>query len=101
MRPIEDFADDRARDGEHHGLSCSPWLDPARGFIDEAQEESGDRHNYLDWDLRQALISGESTPEYREAMMIAIQANKTSYMAAEKARSLRAEARAAKKGEQK
>jgi len=96
MKPLEDFADERARVGEVAGKSCSPWLDPARDFATEAQEESGDRHNYLTWELHQARIAGEASDEYVEAMMIAIQANRTSYVAALRAQQLRSQTREAK-----
>lgn len=86
MKPLEDFADERARAGEVLGKSVAPWLEPGRDFIAEAQEEAADRHNYLTWAIHSARMAGTATQEFLEAMMVAIQANKTSYAKVEQAR---------------
>jgi hypothetical protein len=96
-KPLEEFAAERARDGEfafpNRPWVSTPWLDPQRPFIDEAQEESGDRHNYLSWDQVQARIAGEDSPAYDEAMAVAIYANRISFEAADRARLIRAKTR--------
>ena len=96
VRDIVERARERAEAGTKQGRTSTPWLDPNRPLLEEAQEESEDRENYLGWAVKQAHEAGLASNEYVEAMLIAIQANRTSYMAVEKALSILAANKAGK-----
>jgi len=95
-RSIGERARERAEAGTKQGRTSTPWLDPDRPLHEEGQEESEDRENYLSWAVKQTREAGLASDEYVEAMLIAIRANRTSYMAVEKALSILAANKAGK-----